>query len=465
MAELTFLGATGEVTGSRYLLTTDQHRVLMDCGLRQGDRQANEFNRRSLKALARDLDAVVLSHAHLDHCGLLPKLVADGYRGDIFCTEGTAELLPIMLRDSANLMLRDLAQENKWRQRRDEAALPAPYDMEDVEQTLGQLKPIRYGEDMAITGDMRVKFHDAGHILGSAIVELFIQDAGRQRHLVFSGDLGNRDVALMHDPARLEHADVVLLESTYGDREHRPLADTLEEFAEILARADREGGNVFIPAFAVGRTQELLYHLGAFHQQGLLPQHKVFVDSPMGIAVTQLYARRHDLLKKADVEAAHAPGNGELMAYLPQLEFTESVQASMGINRVKSGAIVIAGSGMCTGGRITHHFKWNLWRRQAHVVIVGFQARGTLGRRLVDGADSVKIFGQEIAVRAQIHTLGGFSAHAGQSELLSWAQGFTSKPVFHLVHGEDKARDALAAALQDRGIDARIPAYEDTVVI
>lgn len=463
MATLCFMGATGEVTGSRYLLRTGQSLVLLDCGLRQGGREADEFNRASLKALAAGLDAVILSHGHLDHSGLLPKLVHDGYRGPIFCTTGTAELLPIMLKDATHVMLRDLEWQNKWRQRQDKPALQAPWSMDDVEICLGLCRGMPYGTVHRPREDLQLQFHDAGHILGSAIVDLIVEDGGRRRHLVFSGDLGNKEAVLMHDPARLEHADVVLMESTYGDRDHRPQQETIEELAEILAQADREGGNVFIPAFAVGRTQEILYHLGLLHHQGLLPQQKVFLDSPMGIQVTELYARHRNLLQQEDLASLHEMAGGDVSAYLPQLSFSRSVEESIAINAISSGAIIIAGSGMCTGGRITHHFKYNLWRRQTHVVIVGFQARGTLGRQLVDGADMVKILGADVAVRAQIHTLGGFSAHAGQTELLDWAASFRGKPVFHLVHGESPARAALAQAMHARGMDARIPEFEDTV--
>ena len=466
MAQLTFLGATGEVTGSRYLIETETSRLLLECGLQQGGRQAGEANQASLKALADSVDAVVLSHGHLDHAGLLPKLVRDGYRGPIYCTTGTRDLLHIMLRDSAHVMSKDVEWENKWRQRAGKDLIEPLYNMDDVEVALDQCCAVDYGHLQAVGKDIQLKFHDAGHILGSAIVEMVLQDGGRSRHLVFSGDLGNPDSVLMNTPARLTHADLVMLESTYGNRDHRPLEETIEELAGILKEAHEAGGNVLIPAFAVGRTQEVLYHLGRLHHQGRLPQQKVFLDSPMGIQVTELYARRRKLLNGADMDELDRASGGDLQRYLPQLQFTRRVEESMAINQITGGAIIIAGAGMCNGGRITHHFKYNLWRRQTHLVIVGFQARGTLGRQLVDGAKRIKVLGNELAVTAKVHTLGGLSAHAGQSALLDWAGAFKNQPVFHMVHGEPEAREALAEALRTRAKrDARVPELGQTVEI
>ena len=466
MAQLTFLGATGEVTGSRYLLETDDARILLECGLHQGGRDADEANRASLSELAGQIDAVVLSHGHLDHSGLLPKLVRDGYHGPIYCTPGTEELLEIMLEDAAFVMSKDIEGENKWRRRADKPLLEPIYDIDDVATTLKQCEAIPYGQARRIAGEIQLTFHDAGHILGSAIVDLIVPAGGRERHLVFSGDLGNTDAVLMREPARPEHADHVLLESTYGDRDHRPLDETIEEFAEILAQAHRDGGNVLIPAFAVGRTQEVLYHLGMLYHAGRLPQQKVFLDSPMAIKVTELYARLRKSLDPEDMQRLHAAANGHASEYLPPLQVCRTVEESMAINRITGGAIIIAGAGMCNGGRIRHHMKYNLWRKDSHLVVVGFQAAGTLGRRLVDGAERVKLLGDEVVVAAHVHTLGGFSAHAGRSELLEWAAGFRSHPVFHLVHGEPEAREALASALrEERGQDAHIPAFGETITL
>ncbi|WP_018233599.1 MBL fold metallo-hydrolase RNA specificity domain-containing protein [Thioalkalivibrio thiocyanodenitrificans] len=464
MSTLTFLGAVGEVTGSRYLIETGDANLLLECGLHQGGAQADRANRASLAKLARQVDAVILSHGHLDHSGLVPKLVRDGYRGPVYCTPGTRDLLQIMWKDAAFVMGKDVEWENKWRRRADKRLLEPLYEEEDVEAALEYCEPLPYHRIETLPGQAKLQFHDAGHILGSAIVELTVPSGGRERRLVFSGDLGNRDSVLMHDPARLEHADVVLLESTYGDRDHRPMAETIEELAGILEQAYADGGNVLIPAFAVGRTQELLYHLSTLHHQGRLHHQKIFLDSPMAIQVTELYARHRAALNSEDLSRLDKAANGRLADYLPPLQFSRSVEDSMAINRIQGGAIIIAGAGMCNGGRIRHHLKYNLWHQNTHVIIVGFQAAGTLGRRLVDGADKVKLLGSEVAVKAEIHTLGGFSAHAGQTQLLAWAAGFRDRPAFHLVHGEPEAQQALAGALKQRhDIEANIPGPGDRI--
>ncbi|MDD3519099.1 MAG: MBL fold metallo-hydrolase [Chromatiales bacterium] len=466
MATLTFLGAVGEVTGSRYRLDTDHGSLLLECGLHQGGRDASRQNRHSFTRELKGLKAVVVSHGHLDHSGMLPKLVRDGWRGPIWCTPETCELLTIMLEDSANVMAHDIAWENKWRQRAGKPLIEPLYDLDDVRHTLKLCKGVPYGEPFHPLNGTTVVFRDAGHILGSAIVEINVESGGRERQLVFSGDLGNAESALMRDPQVVESADHVLLESTYGNRDHRPMQETVDEFAQVLEEADRDGGNVLIPAFAVGRTQEILYHLGMLHHQGRLKQQSVFLDSPMGLKVTELYTRRRARLDPDDLEPLDNYANGRVADYLPILQITRSPEESMAINRITGGAIIIAGAGMCEGGRIRHHFKYNLWRRDAHVVIVGFQARGTLGRKLVDGMRRVKLLGVDVAVQAKIHTIGGFSAHAGQSQLLDWAARFKTRPQFHLVHGEPEAREALAAALKQRlDTEAHLPGYGETMTI
>ncbi len=461
MSTLTFLGAVGEVTGSRYLIDVDDgggtHKLLLECGLHQGGRDAEQSNAEPFGALARELDAVVISHGHLDHAGLLPKLVREGYRGPIYCTEATEELLEIMLSDSAFVMARDIERDNKWRARSNKPLLEPLYTIDDVAQTLSQCQGRPYGQPVSLPGGVRLVFRDAGHILGSAMVELTVPSGGRQQRLVFSGDLGNPDSVLMKPPERIEDADLVLMESTYGNRDHRPLPETLEEFAQVLDEAHAAGGNVLIPAFAVGRTQEILYHLSVLHHQGRLKQQRIFLDSPMAIRVTELYARCHALLNREDVRTLQAAAAGDPSRYLPGLRATRTVEESMEINRIHGGAIIIAGAGMCTGGRILHHFRYNLGKPGTRLVIVGFQAAGTLGRQLVDGAEQVRVLGEDIAVRARVHTIGGFSAHAGQSQLLAWAGAFRSRPTFYLVHGEPEAQQALKRAMEEAGMHAEIP--------
>ena len=451
MALLNFYGAIQQVTGSCYLIESrDGAKVLLECGMRQGRREEDEGNRSAFPFDPQSLDAVVVSHAHIDHTGLLPKLVAAGYRGPIFATDATCELMELMLLDSAFIQEKDAEWENKWRLRMGKPAISPLYTTADAERTLSLRKPVPYGESREVAKGVNVTFHNAGHILGSAIVELEVQDHHLTRRLVFSGDLGNTCSPLMQHPSILTQADVVLLESTYGDRDHRCSEETLDELLEILQQAHRDGGNVLIPSFAVGRTQDLIYYLGRFYHEGRLPQQVVFLDSPMAIRANAIYSRFQDQFSQEDRAAYQAKGSKRIEDWLPILRCTPSPEESMAINRIKSGAIIIAGSGMCTGGRIVHHFKHNLWREDCHLVIPGFQAKGTLGRNIVDGAEHVKILHQRIAVKAKVHTLGGFSAHAGQSQLLDWVSNFDHHPELYLVHGELEKMQALQVALRER---------------
>ncbi|MEA1605288.1 MBL fold metallo-hydrolase [Pseudomonas spirodelae] len=451
MALLNFLGAIQQVTGSCYLIESrDGARVLLDCGMRQGRREEEDGNRAPFAFDPHTLDAVVISHAHIDHTGLLPKLAAEGYRGPIFATDATCELMELMLLDAAFIQEKDAEWENKWRARMGKPPIHPLYTTADAEQVLSQRRPMICGENREVAKGVNVTFHDAGHILGSAIVEIEVQDHHLTRRLVFSGDLGNTCSPLMQDPSTLTQADVVLLESTYGDRDHRCSEDTLDELAEILQQAHRDGGNVLIPSFAVGRTQDLIYYLGRFYQEGRLPQQAVFLDSPMAIRANAIYSRFQDQFAAEDRAALAAKKVKRIEDWLPILHCTPTPEDSMAINRIKSGAIIIAGSGMCTGGRIAHHFKHNLWREDCHLIFPGFQAKGTLGRSIVDGAQSVKVLHQRIAVKAKVHTLGGFSAHAGQSQLIDWVSHFEHHPELYLVHGELEKTQALQLALRER---------------
>ncbi|WP_296128126.1 MBL fold metallo-hydrolase [Pseudomonas sp. Ga0074129] len=451
MALLNFLGAIQQVTGSCYLIESrDGARVLLECGMRQGRREEEDSNQAPFPFDPHTLDAVVVSHAHIDHTGLLPKLSAAGYRGPIFATEASSELMELMLLDAAFIQEKDAEWENKWRARMGKSAVKPLYTIADAEQALKQRRPLAYGSPCQVAKGVEVTFHDAGHILGSAIVEMAVQDHHLTRRLVFSGDLGNTCSPLMRDPVTLSKADVVLLESTYGDRDHRNSEDTLEELAEILQQAHRDGGNVLIPSFSVGRTQDLIYYLGRFYHEGRLPQQAVFLDSPMAIRANAIYSRFQDQFSAEERAAFSAHGSKRIEDWLPILRCTRTPEESMAINRIKSGAIIIAGSGMCTGGRIVHHFKHNLWREDCHLIFPGFQAKGTLGRNLVDGAEHVKILHQRIAVKAKIHTLGGFSAHAGQSQLIDWVSHFEHHPELYLVHGELEKMQALQLALRER---------------
>lgn len=438
MAKLTFIGATRQVTGSCYLLETPVSNILLECGLYQGGGSvAERQNRKDFAFDVKQIDVVIISHTHLDHCGLLPKLVKEGYHGPIYMTTATYDLIKVMLTDAAHLEVKDVEWENKQRLREGKPVIKPIYTQKDVEATLELREAIKYGEETAITSDVSLTYHEAGHILGSAVVEIKIQETKKSKTLVFSGDLGNSHAALLKDPAVLKQADMLLLESTYGDRNHRSMADTVDEFRQALDDAAENGGNVLIPAFALGRTQEVLFWIGKFYREGILKQKHVFLDSPMAIAASDIYLQYVHLFNKEDAIEFRESAKGDWEEWLPILKYTETPEESMQINSISGGAIIIAGSGMCSGGRIRHHLKNNLWRHKAHIVIVGFQAEGTPGRALVDGTQRLSIFRNEIAVNATVHTLGGFSAHADQSQLLDWAGNFKqASPELYLIHGE-----------------------------
>jgi metallo-beta-lactamase family protein len=458
MPSLTFFGATGQVTGSCYLLETSTHRILLECGMFQGTKETEKQNEADFPFDPARIDAVVLSHAHLDHCGRLPKLVKDGFKGTVFLTEASFPLLELMLNDAVHLQLRDTEWENKRRERAGKKLLEPLYELEDVEALLKLRKPIAYSEEKEILAGITVSFHEAGHILGSSIVRLRIKDHEEVKTLVFSGDLGNPNSPLLRDPTVLTEADVLLLESTYGDRDHKPLENTLDELRETLAEAAESGGNVIIPAFAVGRTQDLIYWLGKIQRQGGVPQQQIYLDSPMAINASEIYADNTHLFNIDDPEFTKIAPQG-WQAWLNGLVYSQTPEESMAVNRIAGGAIIIAGSGMCNGGRIRHHLKYNLWRHNAHIIIPGFQAEGTLGRMIVDGKKKyLKILGSEINVAAKIHTLGALSAHADQSQLLKWASHFKEpKPRLYLIHGEKSATLSLQTCFNRTGWNANIP--------
>jgi metallo-beta-lactamase family protein len=411
------------------------------------------------------IDAVILSHVHIDHSGLLPKLVGGGFNGPIYCTKASSELLGIMLYDSVGLYLRDLEYQNLRRARKGEPAQKAEYTKKEVKQVLKLLKPCPYISVNSLSDNANVTFHDAGHILGSAIVEIKLTEKETSKTLVFSGDLGNTSTALMNDPVYLTQADVVVMEGTYGDRNHRSMGGTLDQLRSILNESWKRGGNIMIPAFAVGRTQELLFYLGQLYKQGELDNWQVILDSPMAIQVTKVYDRWLHTLDCDGIKALSSGDQTLLEDFIPRLHLTVTPEDSMAINRISKGALIIAGSGMCTGGRIRHHFKHRIWDKRNTLIFVGFQARGTLGRILVDGAKRIKIYREEYAVKATIETLGGFSAHAGQDELVEWISHFNNNPRVILVHGEAKALDTLSQRLwKDKKINTEIPEKGSSIV-
>jgi metallo-beta-lactamase family protein len=454
--QLEFFGAAGEVTGSCHILTVGGRRLLLDCGMIQGGAAPDERNRAAFPFDAGEVDAVILSHAHIDHSGRLPLLRKRGFRGPIYTNPACRDLVRILLADSATMQERDAERENRKGRKPGGKRVAEPlYTLEDALDVLQQVRTVRYGDPVEVLPGVEVTFRDAGHILGSASVWLTLREGALQRRVTFSGDLGQYDSPILCDPEPGPAADLVLMESTYGARLHRDRSATLDEFGRILRDAKRDGGNVLIPAFAVGRSQEILYELATHFDAWQLGDWQVFLDSPMAIEATAVYWKHAELF---DAEAREWHARERALPALPNLSLCRTADESMAINRMTHGAIVIAGSGMCTGGRIVHHLKHNLARPECDVVFSGFQAQGTLGRAIVDGWDKVRIHGAPVKVAARVHTLGGFSAHGDQHDLLRWYGAIPGQPPAWLVHGEASAAAGLRDALREQGSRAEVAA-------
>ena len=442
--QLSFLGAAREVTGSCFLVEADGIRFLVDCGMVQGGREAAARNREPFGFDPASIDFVLLTHAHIDHSGLLPKLTRAGFKGPIYATAATVDLLGVMLPDSAHIQESDAKRDAK--RSREKNPRPPLYTLQDARECLKQARSVDYDREFAPRVGVRCRLRDAGHILGSAIIEVWVTERGRATKLVFSGDLGQPGRPILRDPTLIEEADILVIESTYGNRLHKDLAAIEDEMIDIVEQTlFQRGGNVIMPAFAVGRTQQVLYLLHRLASQGRLRQPKVFVDSPMATQATRITREHMELF---DEQAKQLVGWYARGKDLPYLHFTESVEESKALNQIRSGAIIISASGMCDAGRIRHHLRHSLPRRECSVLIPGFQAQGTLGRRLVEGAKRVRIFGEDIPVRAAIHSVDGLSAHADRSALLEWVGAFRKPPAqTFVVHGEVTAAQALADAL------------------
>ncbi len=436
--KITFHGAAGEVTGSCYFVETAETRFLVDCGMFQGGKEARRKNLDALDFNLDALDFVLLTHAHIDHSGLIPRLTALGYKGPIFTTPATRDLLEVMLHDSAHIQEKEaekanyLRQKSEKKKRRDVAPL---YTVMQADASLRFVQGVEYGTEFSPHPSIRCRFRDAGHILGSAIVELWATEKGKTRKIVFSGDLGQPGQPIVEDPTPIEEADVLLVESTYGNRHHKGWEDTVNEMVyAIRDTLERKGGNVVIPAFAVGRTQDILFLLYDLVRQKRLHDLDVYVDSPMGLKATEITMQHQELW---DEEAKKVFSWGNHRHNGIRVHFAEQKEDSMAINDIRRGAVIISSSGMCEAGRIKYHLRYNLGRKECSIVFTGFQAGGTLGRRIVDGAKMVRIHKEEIPVRADLYTLGGLSAHADQSDLLGWLGKFRSPPKkTFVVHGE-----------------------------
>jgi metallo-beta-lactamase family protein len=456
-----FLGGARTVTGSATRLTTGSLQWLVDCGMYQGGKQLEARNRDVGPYDARELSFILLTHAHIDHSGLIPKLVKEGFQGKVICTQATRDLCEVMLRDSAHIQEMETEWETR-KNRRSGQKEPSPlYTLENAEASLKLFKSIRYDEMFPLGDGVKVRFQDAGHILGSAIIELWVEEGGQERKLVFSGDLGNTGQPIVRDPARIEEADILWLESTYGDRLHKPREETTQELLGIIREAIRDQAKVVIPAFAVERTQDVIHTLGQFIRKGLIPSIPVYIDSPLAISATEIFKKNADCY---DQETNDILLGGDNPLDLPQLVYTRTTDQSKAINEDSRPGIIISASGMCDAGRIKHHLKHHLWRPESHIVIIGYQAEGTLGRILVEGAKTVKLFGEMISVKARIHTLGGFSAHADQKGLLDWLSHFKNPNLeVFVVHGEEKVSMELSERIRGRfHYEAVVPCWRET---
>jgi metallo-beta-lactamase family protein len=440
-----FFGAAGEVTGSCHMVTVGKQRLLLDCGLIQGGHAQEARNSEPFPFNPGSIDAVVLSHAHIDHSGRLPLLVKSGFRGPIYTHRASRDLCRVMLKDAGFLSEKDAEWENRKRERKGQELIEPLFTVEDAKVALRHFKGLIYGKKQKILPGVTLRLSDAGHILGSSITELWLEHGGKSRKLVFSGDLGRYGMPVLKNPATIRQADRVVMESTYGDRLHRSWEDSIREFHGVLNHATSGRGNILIPAFAVGRTQEILYLMAQNFEEWELDRWLIFLDSPMAIEATRIFTQNVDLF---DTEATAMWRENSKKPLLPNLKISRTPAQSMAINKIRRGAIIIAGSGMCTGGRIKHHLKHNIWRRECQLVITGFQARGTTGRALVEGTRHIRLWGEEVRVAAAVHTIGGLSAHADQLALKNWYANFKGRPPVTLVHGEERALTGLSDCLR-----------------
>lgn len=457
---LQFLGAAETTSGSCYLLSFAEHQVLVDCGLFHGPEELKQRNYGDFPFVPEEIDAVILTHAHIDHSGLLPKLVKHGFKGPIYATGVTVDLCSIMLADSAYIQETEVERKNRKLLRRGEKLLTPIYTVADAEKTMGHFRHMVYDEEVTILPNLRIRLRDAGHILGAAIVELWVTEGEVTTKLVFSGDLGNLKQPIVQDPSFISSADVVVIESTYGTRIHEDRDARFHRLAEVVNETMERGGNLLIPAFALGRTQDLLYALRVLQDQGEIPRLKVFIDSPLAVRATAVFQKHAQVF---DYETRTMIKEGRSPFEFPGLEYTESVQESMALNSIRGGAVIISASGMADAGRIKHHLKHNLWRREATVLLVGYQAEGTLGRMLQDGTQEVRIHGEPVRVQAKIETITGFSAHGDQAALLEWLRRYRHLGRVFVTHGETETCHSFADLIRDEfKVPVIVPKLDET---
>ncbi|MBS4008724.1 MAG: MBL fold metallo-hydrolase [Clostridium sp.] len=460
--KLTFCGGARTVTGSSILLEAAGKKILLDCGLFQGGRRLRARNYSEYAYNPTEIDFIILSHAHIDHSGLLPRLVKDGFRGKVLATLATADLSKIMLPDSAHIHVIEAEWLNKKNRRAGRPEVEPLYTVEDAEEALRYFTAIDYYEPCRLSEEIVVKFFDAGHILGSAITEITITENGTQVKLVFSGDLGKSKQPIIRDPDVIEEADYLIIEGTYGTRDHEEEEQKLEILQNVINETVSRQGNIVVPSFAVGRTQEMLYFLSKLISANKIPNLPIYIDSPLAISATEIFSRHPECF---DLGMRQLLLKGQDPFHFPEAIFTQTAEESQRINRQPGGAMIISASGMAEAGRIKHHLRHNLWRKESTVLFVGYQAEGTLGRRIRDGAKKVRIFGEEIMVRARVIAIDGFSAHADRTELLSWLNKFQKKPKqVILFHGEEEVLTAFSAEIESSyGVSTYIPQYLETL--
>lgn len=462
--KLQFLGAAQVVTGSSFLLEVANRKILIDCGMFQGAKAVRALNYRDFLYDPGSIDCVLLTHAHIDHCGLIPKLCKQGFKGAIYATKATVDLCKIMLPDSAHIQESDAEIANRKGQRVGKKTVEPLYTVDEAFEALSQFVPVSYDVDLQITSEVRVVFRDAGHIIGSAILEIYVREEGHTTKLLFSGDLGQPNQPIIKDPTLIHGADYVIVESTYGNRMHQ-YYNREEKLAEIINDTIDRDGNVIIPSFAVGRTQTLLYYLYKLWKEDKIPNVPVVLDSPLAIAATQIFAKNTQEFDEDSTKMLIAGGS---LPEMPHLVIAKTAEESKALNETKGAKIIISASGMADAGRILHHLKHNLWKPETSVLFVGYQAEGSMGRRLIEGVKRVKIIGEEVSVKAKIYNLDGFSAHADRGQIVDWLASIDGpKPhnVF-LVHGEPDATEALSQYIGEKlGNSTYIPKYGDTAII
>lgn len=457
-----FVGAARTVTGSSYIVKNDSFTLMVDCGMFQGNRDLRQRNFLDLIYAPHEIDALLVTHAHIDHSGLIPKLVKEGFKGKIYATRATCNLLRVMLPDSAHIQEMDVEWMNRKNRRLGRAELDPLYTTEDAEKSIESLVAKKYGQQFNVFPGVRARFRDAGHILGSSFIELEVDEGEKTTRVVFSGDIGPKDQAIIRNAEMFEGADYLFIESTYGDRLHKSKPDTYKEFKDILLEAYNRSGNIVIPSFAVERTQEIIFTLGKLFRSGDIPKIPVYIDSPLAIAATEIFREHADYF---DEETRAIIKSGDSPLDFPNLNVTKTTKESKDLTRNAKGAIIISASGMCTAGRIKYHLQNNLYRPESSVVFVGYQAEGTLGRQLVDGAQRVRVYGEDVLVNAEIHTLGGFSGHADRDGLLEWVgTGNNPKLKVFVVHGEESASLNLAKLIEDKyGYETLVPTWGEIV--